>query len=133
MADLEDFFKKKDKKKKGEKKFATVNTDELAKNLDQMAVKEEMARKKEISESCSRRAEVSFQSNKKKEKEPSNKQSKNVSGKLRNTPKEVAAVELIIRTITTGPVGRDGIWEPIVHFWSIKRVYFFKNANVLNF
>ena len=67
MADLEDFFKKKDKKKKGEKKFATVNTDELAKNLDQMAVKEEMARKKEISESCSRRAEVSFQSNKKKE------------------------------------------------------------------
>ena len=66
MADLEDFFKKKDKKKKGEKKFATVNTDELAKNLDQMAVKEEMARKKEISESCSRRAEVSFQSNKNK-------------------------------------------------------------------
>ena len=113
MADLEDFFKKKDKKKKGEKKFATVNTDELAKNLDQMAVKEEMARKKEISESCSRRAEVSFQSNKKKEKEPSNKQSKNVSGKLRNTPKEVAAVELIIRTITSGPVGKDGTWEPI--------------------
>ena len=113
MADLEDFFKKKDKKKKGEKKFATVNTDELAKNLDQMAVKEEMARKKEISESCSRRAEVSFQSNKKKEKEPSNKQSKNVSGKLRNTPKEVAAVELIIRTITTDPVGKDGTWKQI--------------------
>ena len=135
MADLEDFFKKKDKKKKGEKKFATVNTDMLAKNLDQMAVKEEMEMEKETSErqSCSSRAEVSLQINKKKEREPSNKQNKNVPGKLRNTPKEVAAVELIIRTITTGPVGRDGIWEPIVHFWSIKRVYFFKNANVLNF
>ena len=134
MADLEDFFKKKDKKKKGEKKFATLNTDELAANLDQMAVKEEMARKKEISErQSSSRAEVSLQINKKKEREPSNRQNKNVPGKLRNTPKEVAAVELIIRTITTGPVGRDGIWEPIVHFWSIKRVYFFKNANVLNF
>ena len=42
MADLEDFFKKKDKKKKGEKKFTTVNTDDLAENLDRMAVKEEM-------------------------------------------------------------------------------------------
>ena len=111
MADLEDFFKKKDKKKKGEKKFATVNAD----NLDQMAVKEEMARKKEISESCSSRAEVSLQSNKKKlePREPSNKQNKKVSGKLHNTPEEVAAVELIIRTITTGPVGKDGTWKQI--------------------
>ena len=75
MADLEDFFKKIDKKKKGEKKFTTVNTDELAENLDQMAVKEEM--EKEISErqSCSSRAEVSFQS-KKKERERALKQAK---------------------------------------------------------
>jgi len=51
MADLEDFFKKKDKKKKGgEKKFAKANTDVLAKNLEQMAVKEEKAMEKEISE-----------------------------------------------------------------------------------
>ena len=41
MADLDDFFKKKDKKKKkGEKKFARANTDVLAKNLKQMAVEE---------------------------------------------------------------------------------------------
>ena len=50
MADLDDFFKKKDKKKKGEKKFAMANTDVLAKNLEQMAVKEEKALDKEISE-----------------------------------------------------------------------------------
>jgi len=50
MADLDDFFKKKDKKKKGEKKFAKANTDVLAKNLEQMAVKEEKAMEKEISE-----------------------------------------------------------------------------------
>ena len=75
---------------------------------------QEPARKKEISErqSCSSRAEVSFQSNKKKEREPSNKQSKKAKGMQRNTPKEVAAVELIIRTITTGPVCKDGTWKP---------------------
>jgi len=50
MADLDDFFKKKDKKKKGEKKFAKANTDVLAKNLEQMAVKEEKAMEKEMSE-----------------------------------------------------------------------------------
>jgi len=50
MADLDDFFKKKDKKKKGEKKFAKANTDVLAKNLEQMAVKEEKQMEKEISE-----------------------------------------------------------------------------------
>merc|ERR1712058_173916 len=44
------FFKKKDKKKKGEKKFAKANTDVLAKNLEQMAVKEEKAMEKEMSE-----------------------------------------------------------------------------------
>jgi len=50
MADIDDFFKKKDKKKKGEKKFAKANTDVLAKNLEQMAVKEEKAMEKEMSE-----------------------------------------------------------------------------------
>merc|ERR1712241_379097 len=40
----------KDKKKKGEKKLAKANTDVLAKNLEQMAVKEEKAMEKEISE-----------------------------------------------------------------------------------
>jgi len=50
MADLDDFFKKKDKKKKGEKKFAKANTDVLAKNLEQMAVKEEKEIQKEMSE-----------------------------------------------------------------------------------
>jgi len=50
MADLDGFFKKKDKKKKGEKKFAKANTDVLAKNLEQMAVKEEKQMEKEISE-----------------------------------------------------------------------------------
>merc|ERR1712192_241294 len=39
-----------DKKKKGEKKFAKANTDVLAKNLEQMAVKEEKQMEKEISE-----------------------------------------------------------------------------------
>jgi len=51
MADLDDFFKKKDKKKKGDRKtFAKANTDVLAKNLEQMAVKEEQKEKKEITE-----------------------------------------------------------------------------------
>ena len=137
MADLEDFFKKKDKKKKGEKKFATVNTDELAKNLDQMAVKEEMARKKEISESCSRRAEVSFQSNKKKldeqveaereVRETDLKMSgKNVSGKLSATPEDVEAVELVFRSFTSGPVRKDGTWK-------VKMENFSLIENILHF
>ena len=50
MADLDDFFKKKDKKKKGEKKFAKANTDVLAKNLEVMDEKEEKALVKEIAE-----------------------------------------------------------------------------------
>jgi len=50
MGDIDDFFKKKDKKKKGDKKFAKANTDVLAKNLEQMAVKEEKAMEKEMSE-----------------------------------------------------------------------------------
>jgi len=50
MADIDEFFKKKDKKKKGEKKFAKANTDVLAKNLEEMAVKEEKAMEKEMSE-----------------------------------------------------------------------------------
>ena len=33
MADIDDFFAKKDKKKKGKKKFAQANTDILAQNL----------------------------------------------------------------------------------------------------
>ena len=33
MADIDDFFAKKDKKKKGKKKFAQANTDVLAQNL----------------------------------------------------------------------------------------------------
>ena len=137
MADLEDFFKKIDKKKKGEKKFTTVNTDELAENLDQMAVKEEM--EKEISErqSCSSRAEVAYQSNKKKldeqviaEREVRetdlNMSGKNVSGKLSNTPEDVAAVELVFRSFTTWPsrVGKDGTWKVrMKNFSSIENIF----------
>ena len=33
MGDIDDFFAKKDKKKKGGKKFAKANTDVVAKNL----------------------------------------------------------------------------------------------------
>ena len=35
MGDLDDFFAKKDKKKKGAKKFSKANTDVLAKNLQE--------------------------------------------------------------------------------------------------
>jgi hypothetical protein len=35
MGDLDDFFAKKDKKKKGGKKFSKANTDVLAKNLQE--------------------------------------------------------------------------------------------------
>eukprot|EP00088_Acartia_fossae_P026917 TRINITY_DN276_c0_g1_i11.p1 TRINITY_DN276_c0_g1~~TRINITY_DN276_c0_g1_i11.p1 ORF type:complete len:255 (-),score=125.78 TRINITY_DN276_c0_g1_i11:1173-1937(-) len=40
MADLDDFFAKKDKKKKGTKKFAKANTDVIAKNLIETERKE---------------------------------------------------------------------------------------------
>ena len=39
MADLNDFFAKKDKKKKGGKKFSKANTDVLAKNLEEKDLK----------------------------------------------------------------------------------------------
>jgi len=41
MADLDDFFAKKDKKKKGTKKFSKANVDELAKNLEETDKKEQ--------------------------------------------------------------------------------------------
>jgi len=50
MADLDDFFAKKDKKKKGTKKFSKANTDVLAKNLEESAKKEQKAQDKEVSE-----------------------------------------------------------------------------------
>ena len=48
MADLDKFFEKKDKKKKGRKgpKFSKANTDILAKNLEENDRKEENAEKK---------------------------------------------------------------------------------------
>jgi len=48
MADLDDFFAKKDKKKKGTKKFSKANTDVIAKNLEETAIKEQMQQDKEI-------------------------------------------------------------------------------------
>jgi len=50
MADLDDFFAKKDKKKgkKGDKKFSRANADDLAKNLEESAKKEQKAQDKEI-------------------------------------------------------------------------------------
>jgi len=51
MADLDDFFAKKDKKKKGgPKKFSKANTEVIAKNLEESAKKDEKARDKEVSE-----------------------------------------------------------------------------------
>jgi hypothetical protein len=42
MSNLDDFFKKRDKKKKSAKsKFPTLDTDELAKNLEATAIKAE--------------------------------------------------------------------------------------------
>ena len=41
MADLHDFVAKKDKKKKGTKMFSKVNTDVMAKNLEEMASKDQ--------------------------------------------------------------------------------------------
>jgi hypothetical protein len=46
MADLDDFFAKKDKKKKGTKKFSKANTDVIAKNLEESAKKEQKAQEK---------------------------------------------------------------------------------------
>lgn len=51
MADIDDFFAKKDKKKKGgPKKFSKANTDVLAKNLEETARKEQKAQEKEVNE-----------------------------------------------------------------------------------
>jgi len=48
MADIDDFFAKKDKKKKGTKKFSKANTDVIAKNLEESAIKEQLQQDKEI-------------------------------------------------------------------------------------
>lgn len=48
MGDIDDFFAKKDKKKKGTKKFSKANTDVIAKNLEESAIKEQMQQDKEI-------------------------------------------------------------------------------------
>lgn len=48
MADLDDFFAKKDKKKKGTKKFSQANTDVIAKNLEESAIKEQLQQDKDI-------------------------------------------------------------------------------------
>jgi len=48
MGDIDDFFAKKDKKKKGIKKFSKANTDVLAKNIEESAIKEQMQQEKEI-------------------------------------------------------------------------------------
>ena len=41
MANIDDFFAKKDKKKKGTKKFSMANTDVIAQNLEDSAKKEQ--------------------------------------------------------------------------------------------
>ena len=46
MADLDDFFAKKDKKKKTKKGFSKANTDILAKNLEENERKEQRAEEK---------------------------------------------------------------------------------------
>ena len=46
MADLDDFFAKKDKKKKTKKGFSKANTDVLAKNLEENDRKEQQAEEK---------------------------------------------------------------------------------------
>ena len=46
MADLDDFFAKKDKKKKTKKGFSKANTDVLAKNLEISEKKEQQAEEK---------------------------------------------------------------------------------------
>ena len=46
MADLDDFFAKKDKKKKTKKGFSKANTDQLKKNLEENDRKEQQAEEK---------------------------------------------------------------------------------------
>ena len=46
MADLDDFFAKKDKKKKTKKGFSKANTDVLAKNLEENDRKEQQEEEK---------------------------------------------------------------------------------------
>lgn len=46
MANLDDFFAAKDKKKKSKKGFSKANTDVLAKNLEESARKEQKAEEK---------------------------------------------------------------------------------------
>ena len=46
MADLDDFFAKKDKKKKTKKGFSKANTEVLAKNLEENDRKEQQAEEK---------------------------------------------------------------------------------------
>eukprot|EP00092_Neocalanus_flemingeri_P014828 GFUD01016009.1.p1 GENE.GFUD01016009.1~~GFUD01016009.1.p1 ORF type:complete len:257 (-),score=100.29 GFUD01016009.1:331-1101(-) len=48
MADLDDFFAKKDKKKKGTKKFSKANTDVVAKNLEEAAIKDLKQQDKDV-------------------------------------------------------------------------------------
>lgn len=48
MADLDDFFAKKDKKKKGTKKFSKANTEVIAKNLEETAIREQRQQDKEL-------------------------------------------------------------------------------------
>ena len=49
MGDLDDFFAKKDKKKKGTKGFSKANTDILAKNLEEMERKEQSKQERQES------------------------------------------------------------------------------------
>ena len=48
MANIDDFFAKKDKKKKGTKKFSMANTDVIAQNLEESARKEQLQQDKDI-------------------------------------------------------------------------------------
>jgi len=48
MANIDDFFAKKDKKKKGTKKFSKANTDVIAQNLEESAKKEQLQQDKDM-------------------------------------------------------------------------------------
>ena len=48
MANIDDFFAKKDKKKKGTKKFSMANTDVIAQNLEESAKKEQLQQDKDM-------------------------------------------------------------------------------------
>jgi len=48
MANIDDFFAKKDKKKKGTKKFSMANTDVIAQNLEDSAKKEQLQQDKDM-------------------------------------------------------------------------------------